>query len=104
MKVRGKDMGILVDGPILYDHLVTILNLNNLFQAVIEEVHLEIERPTGHVLIEVVEVRIVLHILEPGFPIIMFGQLLRKRGFACTYVTGYCNMLDVVRLTDSCKF
>jgi hypothetical protein len=74
MQVGSKNMRIFIDGSVLYDHLVTILNFNDLLESVIQEIHLQVERPAGHILIKIVEIRIILNIFKSGLPVVMPGQ------------------------------
>ena len=61
VKVGRKDAGILKDRAVLYDVLVALAYLHHLLKALVEEIDLQVERPSRHVLIEVVKIGVVLH-------------------------------------------
>jgi hypothetical protein len=79
-----------------------VLYLYDLLQPVIEEIHLQVERPAGHILVKVIEVRVVLHVLKTGFPAVMLSEHFGEGGLTGSNVAGYCHMLDFFLLSDDC--
>jgi hypothetical protein len=47
-----------------------------------------------HVVVEIVQIRIVFYIFKMRGPVKMFSQNFRQRGFACTDITCNCDVLD----------
>ena len=43
MEIRGEYPGILIDGPVLYDHVLALRNLDHVLEPLVQEVNLEIE-------------------------------------------------------------
>ena len=98
MQVGRENARVLEDGTVLYDSVVALGNLYNLLEAFVEKVNLQVERPSVHVFVEVVEIRIVVHWLKFGYPAITFGQKFGERGLAASYISCYCDVHDVVRV------
>src|SRR4051812_30395423 len=96
MKIGRKDHRILMNGPVLNNDLGTFLYFDDLAKAIVEEVHLQVERPARHVFVEVVEVRIVLDVFKLWQPTKVLGENLCKRGFAGAYVPCNGNMLYIL--------
>ena len=82
LQVGREDVGVLVDGSVLDDGLALLLHLNQLREAASKEVHLQVERPTGHVLVEIVEVGVVVHFFKVGSVAVVLGQQRGQRGFS----------------------
>lgn len=76
MKVGRKDASILKDCTVLDDVFIALTNLNHFFEALVEEINLKVERPSRHITIEIVEVRIVFYWLKTRRPIISFANIL----------------------------
>lgn len=76
MKVGRKDASILKDCTVLDDVFIALTNLYHFFEALVEEINLKVERPSRHITIEIVEVRIVFYWLETRRPIISFANIL----------------------------
>jgi hypothetical protein len=53
---------------------------------------LQVETPSIHVLIEVLEVRIYVNWLEARCPAIALDEQFSEGGLAAPYVSGYCYM------------
>ena len=92
MQVRRKDTGILKDGTVLNNGLLGMGNLYHLFETLVQEVNLKVERPTFHVGIEVLQIRVIVNGFEPGGPSVTMGQHLGQRGLATTNVSCYCDV------------
>jgi len=73
MQVGRKDAGILKDGTVLDNGLLRLGNLNHLLETLVQEVYLQIKRPTGHVGIEDCQLAIVIYGFEPWRPAITMG-------------------------------
>ena len=92
MKVRSEDEGILVDRSILNNCFAIPPDVHYLIQPTVEKVNLKIKGPTLHVLIEIIQVRIVFCILKVRFPFVMLGKQLGERSLSSPYVSRYRNM------------
>jgi hypothetical protein len=60
--------------------------LQQLVQPVVQKKDLQIKTPSRHILIEIVQIRIVVHILKLRYPTIMLAQHLRERGLSGAYI------------------
>jgi hypothetical protein len=58
------------------------MDLQQLIQPVIQEEDLQIKTPSRHVLIEIVQIRIVINILKLRYPTIVLAQHLRERSLS----------------------
>src|SRR5688572_16997590 len=92
MKIGRKDVSIFKDGAILNNCLCTSLNFQYLVQAIVQKVNLKIKAPTWHILIKIVEVRIMIHIFKLGYPFVMLGKHFSKGRFSSADITGNCHM------------
>jgi hypothetical protein len=101
MQVRGKNIGIFIDGAVLDDATFAAANLKDIVEAVVEEIDLQVERPTLHVFIEIVYVGIFFNIFEVWLPIEMVGEEFGKGGFSGTDVSGKCYVLHVVKINTA---
>src|SRR5512138_3479104 len=90
MKVRCKDISILVDGPVLDYCLFRFFYLEYLAESRIKEVDLQVEGPSLHILIKIIQVRIVIDIFIMWSPSVLFCKEPCKGCFAGTYIAGYC--------------
>ena len=61
--------------------LLQLLDVLRLAEAAVEEIHLQVEGPAGHVVVKILQVRIVVHVFQKHFPAKMLGQLMGQRGF-----------------------
>ena len=82
MQIGGKDACVLVNGPVLNDSLIAFGYLNYILEPLVEKIYLEVKRPSGHVLIEIRQIRIEVHRLETGSPPVMFRQHACQRGLS----------------------
>src|SRR5882762_8844862 len=99
MQVGREDMRILINGPVLDHRLGPRVDLQQLVQPAVQKEDLQVERPARHVLIKIVQVRIMIHILELRDPFVMLAQHLRQRRFACADIPRYGDMLRFLILT-----
>ena len=88
MQVGGEDAGIFKDGAVLNDGFVGSGNLHHVAKALVQEVNLQVERPSAHVFIVVSQVGIVVNGLEVGSPSVALGKHLGERCFSASYVSG----------------
>ena len=89
VQVRREYHRVLVDGAVLDYILPRVLELDDVLEPLVEEVHLEVERPPLHVVVEIHEIGVEIHRLEVRFPSVMPGQQTRKGGLAAAYVSCY---------------
>ncbi len=82
MQVGGEDVGILVDRPVLDHILPAPPDLFDLLDPGIEVIDLQVEGPTLHIVVKVIEVGILFDVLVQGVPIKVFGQQFGQGGFS----------------------
>src|SRR5688572_26274363 len=92
MKIRSKNMGIFINGSILYHRFISALDVDELLKAVVQKINLEIKRPPWHVLIEIVQVRIILYVFIMRFPIEALSQFFGEGCFPRTNIPCNCYM------------
>ena len=73
MQIGGKNMGVLVNRSVLHRVMVFGEHLTVLSVAGIQEINLQVEGPTLHVFVEVVEVGILIDLFKMRLPSIMLG-------------------------------
>ena len=74
VKVRGEDVGVLVNRAVLDDALVLAAKAVNLAEPAVQEVNLQVERPPSHVVVELVQVGVFVHLFEVGLPAVVLGE------------------------------
>jgi len=74
VQVRCEDLGILEDGTVLDDSVLALGYFHNIMESLVEEVYLEIERPSLHILVVVGEIWIVIDWLEVWLPAVSFAE------------------------------
>lgn len=74
MQVGCEYVCVLVDGAVLYYLIAGTANLHNLVETAIEEVYLQVETPSLHVFIKIIQIRIIIHIFKMGLPAIMLRK------------------------------
>ena len=99
VEVRSEDSRILVDGPVLNDDIVGLGNLHHVLETLVQEINLEIERPSAHILIEVREIWIEIDRLVFRCPSVPGSEHPRESGLSAADVSGYCYMHDALRFT-----
>ena len=78
MKVGCKNVGVFINGSVLYNGFGTSLYVEQLVQPVVQKVYLQIEAPSGHVFIKVEQVRVVINVFELWDPLIVFAEQLAE--------------------------
>ena len=68
MKVRCKNECIFVDRSVLNNCCLRLLDFLHLRKTTVQVIDLQIEGPTLHILVEIVQVRVLLHIFKVCFP------------------------------------
>ena len=98
VQVGCEDAGIFKDGAVLNDGVVTLADGDYVSKPLVEKVDLQVERPSCHVGIEIVQIRIVVYWLKLWYPIISFGKHGSEGCLAASYVSsnGYVH--------DECVF
>jgi hypothetical protein len=91
-------MGVFIDRPVLDHRLGAGMDLQQLVETVVKEINLQVEAPTRHVLIKVIQIGIVIDIFELGYPAIMLAQHLRQGSLAGSDIPGYSDMLGFLVL------
>ena len=81
VEVGRENVCVFVDGPVLNDGLALFLHLDQLRETRLQEVDLQVEGPPRHVLVEIVQVRVVVHLFEVGGVAVVFGQQRGQGGF-----------------------
>src|SRR5688500_8493456 len=87
MQVRRKNVCVFVNSSVLYNCLSTSLYVEQLVQAVIQKIDLQVEAPSWHVFIKIEQVRVMINVFELGYPLVVFAEQLGEGGFTCTYIT-----------------
>jgi hypothetical protein len=85
-------VGIFIDGTVLDDVLAAVADVHHLTEATVEEENLDVERPTLHVLIETVQIRIMFNLLIMRLPIEMLGEKAREGRLSRTNIACYCDV------------
>ena len=94
MQIGGKNVRILVNGSVLNHRLLSAADILNVTPPRCQEIHLQIETPTLHILIEIRDVWIVIHILQLHLPTVVFRQQIREGSFPCADVSCNRNVLS----------
>ena len=89
MQVRCKDARILIYGAVLDDHLVAVSDVHHVLEPLVEEINLQIERPSFHILVKISQIWVKIYRLELRRPTVVRRQHLGKRSLAASYVS--CN-------------
>ena len=61
VEVRREDARVLVDCAVLDDHFVELGDVDYVLEALVQEVYLEVERPSFHILVEVCKIRVIVY-------------------------------------------
>lgn len=88
VEIGRKNVCVLIDRAILNDGLVAFLDVDNLLEAVVQKIYLQVERPARHVEVKILQVGVVVGGLEVDFPAKMMGQRFGERGFAGADIAG----------------
>ena len=94
--VGGEDIDSLEDGAVLDDGFLGLLDGEDVSEAFLEEEHLEVERPSLHVLIVIGEVGVVDDALHAWFPTVVMGEHAGERCLSAAYVPCNDNMHYII--------
>ena len=87
--VGREDIDALVDGSVLHDVLLLLLELQQVLEPLLEVEDLQRERPPLDVAIVVLEVWVVGYLLVVGLPSVVAGEEPRERRFSRSDIAGY---------------
>jgi len=96
IQIGRKDGRIFVNRAILNDGLHPPAYFDDLLQALVQKVHLQVERPSAHVVVKIYQIGIVVRRLKQRFPTVMPRQQLAKRGLSSTNIARNSDMLNLV--------
>ena len=68
VQVGGKDVGIFVYRAVLYNYIVAPADLNYVAEALVQEIDLQVERPSLHILVKICEIGVVVNWFKAGSP------------------------------------
>ena len=74
VQVGRKNIGVFVDGAVLNHVFALTPYAVNLAEPAVQEVNLQVEGPSRHVVIKLVEVGILVHLFKVGLPAIVLGE------------------------------
>ena len=74
MQVGCENLCVLEDSTVLDDGFLVLCNFHHVVEALVQEIDLQVERPSFHVLVGVSEVRVVVHRFEVWLPIVTFTE------------------------------
>ncbi len=95
MKIIGKDVSIFVDRPVLNGWPFTASDFANLSKAAIQEVNLKMECPSGHIIVEVAQIWILVNRFKQGVPSIVFCEFFSQNRLTRSDITGNGNVLEL---------
>lgn len=93
IKIRRKNVSVLVNGSVLYCGPVVVPDLIHLFKTTVQKIDLNVKRPSRHVLIKISHVWVFIHSLKQGMPPVMFCEFRRKGGLAASDIATDGNVL-----------
>ena len=93
MKIRCKNMSVFVNRSVLNGGMGLGRHLLVLAVPRIQKIDLQVEGPTLHVLIEIVEVGVVINLFKMRFPAIMTGQHFGEGGLSGSDIPGNGDVL-----------
>src|SRR5437764_110441 len=93
MQVWGKDECIFVDSPVLDNRFSRCPDFKYFLKPVVQVIHLHMERPALHILVEVINIGIGFYVLILWLPVVLAGEQLRERCLPGAYITSDTNML-----------
>ena len=95
VQIGSKDAGILEDGAVLNDVVLRLGDFHNVAEAFVEEIYLQVERPSCHIGVVVLKIGIVIDRLEAWRPSVAFGEHLGQCGLSTSDVSGNGDMHGV---------
>src|SRR5690606_14423697 len=90
VKVGSEDVSILVNRTILNDGFSALPDLKNLTETAVEEVYLKVERPSFHLMVKIVKIRVVYNVFKMRLPLEMFRQKPCQCSLSRTDISGNC--------------
>lgn len=72
VQVSGENMRVFVDRAVLNDAFIRrldLLDVLGLAEAAIEKIHLQMKRPAGHIIVKILQIRIMVNVFEKYFPV-----------------------------------
>ena len=87
--IGSKDVHTLIDASILNGGFREAVDFQHVPEALFQEEHLSIERPSFQILVIILQIGILHHGLVFGYPSIMVGQHPCQCGLAASYVSCY---------------
>ena len=87
MVVGGEDIHAFEDAAVLDDALVRLSYFKYVLETLFKEIHFKRERPSGDVLVIVVEIRVVIDGLKLRFPSVVSCEQCSERRLAAANVT-----------------
>jgi hypothetical protein len=92
VKVRCKNVCILINGAVLDNRFARFPYIDDLIEAAVKEIDLQVEGPSLHIFIEIVQVWIIVNVFKMGIPAVVFCQEISKGGFSGAYIAGDRNV------------
>ena len=74
MQVGCENLSVLEDSTVLDDGFLVLCYFHHVVEALVQEIDLQVERPSFHVLVVVSEVRVVVHRFEVRLPTVTFTE------------------------------
>jgi hypothetical protein len=73
MQIFGKNIGIFINCPVLYEVMVVFLYVNDLPVPAVQEIYLEVKAPAFHIAVKILKIRIIINSFKSGVPAIIFS-------------------------------
>ena len=86
VQVGSENVGVLVNRAVLDNRFFALSDLMDLIEPAVEKINLQVERPSGHVVIKIAEIGVMVNRFVEGRPSIVLRKLLDQRGLARTDV------------------
>ena len=91
--VRGSEhIHALENRTVLDDCMVGLVDVKQILEPFLQEIHFHRERPSRNILVIVLQIRVIVHRLESGFPSVVLGQHPRECGFPASYISCYSDV------------
>ena len=82
VEISGEDMRVFVNRTVLNNRFLAVPDFPDLIKPAVEKVNLKMERPSRHVFVKILEVRIVVDRFIQRHPPVVPGKLFHQRGLA----------------------
>jgi hypothetical protein len=73
MQIGRKNVGILINGPVLDDVFPAFPDLQHLAETRVQEIYLEVKAPAFHLMVKIIKVRIVDYVFKMWLPLELLG-------------------------------